>query len=72
MAQGLDPKIPLDLEKRVAEAHRKVWQAALLAESWQHQELADDLHQLAQELRRINESLVKRNTGLFKSVRTRT
>jgi hypothetical protein len=72
MAQSLDPKIPLELERKVANAHRYIWQAALLAESWQHQELADDLHQIGTELRRINESLVKRSTGAFRAVRTRT
>ena len=62
----------LQLEKELAHAHQYLWRAALLSETMRDQSLADDLHQLAQEVRRLEEDMLKKNTAAWSSVRTRT
>jgi hypothetical protein len=47
------------LEATIANAHRICWAAAAQAERLAEQGCADDLHQIAWELRRVEESLLK-------------
>jgi hypothetical protein len=47
------------LEATIANAHRVVWAAAAQAERRAEQGCADDLHQIADELRRVGESLLR-------------
>jgi hypothetical protein len=49
----------LRLEQQIARAHRAAWAAATVAELLPDQGYADDLHQICDELRRIQESLLK-------------
>jgi hypothetical protein len=48
----------LAIESNLASAHFRVLRAAHLAEGFTDQGLADDCHQLAEELRRLIEDLV--------------
>jgi hypothetical protein len=68
---NLDPRLPLEIERAIAAAHRATWRAALGAESWQDQGLADDLHAIAEELRRVQEAMLKRASGQFSRARRR-
>jgi hypothetical protein len=61
----------LRVEKLLAIAQRAVWTAANLAESARDQSTADDLHQIADEIRRIQESLLRRPTGHWAAQRHR-
>jgi hypothetical protein len=48
------------LEASIANAHRVVWAAAAQAERRHEQGAAEDLHQIADELRRVGTSLMRR------------
>lgn len=50
----------LRLEKALAFAHQSLSRAAYTAEGFNDQSTADDLWQLTQEVRRLNEDLLKR------------
>ncbi len=50
----------LRLEKALAFAHQSLSRAAYTAEGFNDQSTADDLWQLVQEVRRLNEDLLKR------------
>lgn len=52
----------LRLEQAIARAHRATWGAANLAESRTDQGVADDLYGICQELRRVQESLLKQSS----------
>lgn len=49
----------LAIEKMLAIAHQSIWRAAHLAESMRDQGLSDDLHDLANEVNRITEDLLR-------------
>lgn len=49
----------LSIEALIAEAHRKIVQAALIAEPMRDQGLSDDLRQFAIELERLQIDLLK-------------
>lgn len=49
----------LAVERALARAHLALWQAASEAETWRDQGYADDLYQLAEEVGRVNVSLLK-------------
>jgi len=49
----------LAIEGKLASAHRALWSAANQAEARADQGLADDLHAIAEEVRRCIESLLK-------------
>lgn len=51
----------LRIEKLLASAHRSLWAAAQAAEDSNRQGVADDLMQIAEELRRVHESVVTRS-----------
>lgn len=48
----------LVVENLLGVVHRRLWTAAMEAENLADQSLANDLHQLHEEVRRIHESLV--------------
>lgn len=52
----------LRLEQAIARAHRAAWGAANLAESRTDQGVADDLYAICDELRRVQESLLKQSS----------
>jgi hypothetical protein len=62
----------LQVEKHISYAHRALLRAAYLAESFSVQSTADDLHQLAEETRRVQEALLKGSRGLKTSPGGRT
>ena len=47
------------IEQHLATAHKAIWKAANLAEELPDQGLADDLHDLNEEVRRILEDMLK-------------
>lgn len=67
LAERLTPEIRslmpspryLELERMIAAAHRQLWRAQGLADELGGYETASDLQQIAQELARIQESLLK-------------
>lgn len=53
----------LDIERKLAAAHRALWTAAQLAETMVDQGLTDDLYQIFTEIGRINISLAGKRPG---------
>lgn len=60
----------LRLEKALAFAHQSLSRAAYTAEGFDDQSTADDLWQLTNEVRRLNEDLLKRRRARQTYVRT--
>lgn len=48
----------LVIENLLGVAHRRIWSAAMEAENLADQGLADDLHELHQEIRRIHDASI--------------